>query len=36
MSDDQAARKFFISIAIKILIVVVIGTAVAFWYLSEL
>ena len=36
MDDDDTQKKFLIGIAIKTLIVVGIGTALAFWQLSRL
>lgn len=36
MSDNNEAKKLMIGLAIKVLIVVGIGTATAFWFLSTL
>jgi len=35
MGSDDAQKKFLIGIAIKILIVIGIGTAIALWHLSQ-
>ena len=36
MDNDDTQKKFLISIAIKTLIVIGIGTALAFWHLSQI
>lgn len=36
MGNYDTQKKFIISIAIKILIVIGIGTAMAYWHLSKL
>jgi flagellar basal body-associated protein FliL len=36
MGNDDTHKKFIISIAIKILIVIGVGTAIAYWHLANL
>ena len=36
MDINEVQKKYLISIAIKILIVIGIGTAIAFWHLGQL
>jgi len=36
MSDDKEFKGLIIGVVIKILIVVGVGTAIAFWYMSTL
>lgn len=36
MNNDDMQKKFLIGIAIKVVIVIGIGTAFAFWHLSQL
>jgi len=36
MTGDDTAKRFIIGVAIKIFIVVAVGTALAFWMLSRL
>jgi DMSO reductase anchor subunit len=36
MDNNDAQKKYLISIAIKIFIVIGIGTLIAFWHLGQL
>ena len=36
MDNDNTQKKFLIGIALKLMIVIGIGTALAFWHLSRL
>jgi hypothetical protein len=36
MDNNDAQKKLLVSIAIKVLVVVGIGTAIAFWHLSQI
>jgi len=36
MSDEKIMKGLIIGVVVKILIVVGLGTAIAFWYLSTL
>ena len=36
MTDEEAFKKLAIGIAVKLVMVVGIGTAVAFWYMSTI
>lgn len=36
MDNNDSPKKFLIGIAVKVIIVIGIGTAIAFWNLSQL
>jgi len=36
MTDEKVIRGLILGVVVKVLIVVGIGTAIAFWYLSTL